>query len=57
VIANVGSVYNEYDDYYEDCNDAPVRLIASFTEDSPYSLMGEAMTQCRNIHGDGIEAY
>jgi hypothetical protein len=44
VMTNIGSIYDEYDDFYDDleCNDAPVRLIASLPHEDPYSFMGEA---------------
>ena len=43
-MTNIGSIYDEYDDFYDDleCNEAPVRLIASLSHKGPYSFLGEA---------------
>ena len=40
-----------------DCNDAPVRLIASLPHEGPYSFMGEATVQHTNGYGSSVETY
>ena len=57
VVTNIGSIYDEYDDFYDDmdCNDAPVRLIASLPQEDPYSFMVEAMVQHTDGYGSNTE--